>query len=56
MFTRIKEILKYKHDWQIEKRDVTWYPSDRSCVRPDMKKVKPHQLPPLMVKKPAWRQ
>jgi len=31
------------------------YPSQRSCIKPDMRHVRPQQLPPLMVRKPAWR-
>jgi hypothetical protein len=34
---------------------VKWYPSNSSCVRKDMTQVRPSQLPPLMVRKPAWR-
>ena len=34
---------------------VVWYPSHKGCVRKDMRQVRPSQLPPLMVRKPAWR-
>ena len=34
---------------------LKWYPSNNGCVRKDMTQVRPSQLPPLMVRKPAWR-
>ena len=35
--------------------DIRVYPSQRSCVRLNMNHVKPEHLPPLMVRKAAWR-
>jgi hypothetical protein len=35
--------------------DIRVYPSQRSCIRLNMNHVKPEQLPPLMVRKAAWR-
>ncbi len=37
------------------KPDIRVYPSQRSCVRANMNHVRPEQLPPLMVRKAAWR-
>jgi hypothetical protein len=34
---------------------IRWYPSSRSCVHPGSRKVKPQQMPPLMVRKAEWR-
>jgi hypothetical protein len=31
------------------------YPSHKSCVKHNMGQVKPEQMPPLMVRKAAWR-
>ncbi len=31
------------------------FPNTRSCVRKDMTRVSPQQMPPLMVRKAAWR-
>jgi len=35
--------------------EIRVYPSQHSCVRLNMNHVKPEQLPPLMVRKAAWR-
>ncbi|MBN2211041.1 MAG: hypothetical protein JW709_06555 [Sedimentisphaerales bacterium] len=35
--------------------EIRIYPSQRSCIRTNMNHVKPEQLPPLMVRKAAWR-
>lgn len=37
------------------KTEIRVYPSQRSCIRLNMNHVKPEQLPPLMVRKAAWR-
>ncbi|MGD2094835.1 MAG: hypothetical protein PVH77_07505 [Phycisphaerales bacterium] len=34
---------------------IRWYPSSRSCVNPGGRRVKPQQMPPLMVRKAEWR-
>ena len=34
---------------------IKWYPGNNSSVRKDPAKIHPSQLPPLMVRKPAWR-
>ena len=54
MFGILKKI-RYHHQWDVKHHDLTWYPSDKSCVRRNMDHVRPHQLPPLMVRKAAWR-
>jgi len=55
MFGWIKKIRKSRHEWKVELSDVKLYPSNRSCVKKDMNNVHPQQLPPLMVRKAAWR-
>jgi len=52
MFARLKK------DKVLLKPDMftlTWYPSDRSCVKHGSNKVSPRQMPPLMVRKAEWR-
>jgi hypothetical protein len=39
----------------LEKDDLRLYPNARSCVRKDMGRVPLQQMPPLMVRKAAWR-
>jgi hypothetical protein len=39
----------------LEKEDLRLYPNARSCVRKDMGRVPLQQMPPLMVRKAAWR-
>ncbi len=51
----MKFLLNKKRTWKIEGRRIKWYPSSKSCVQHDMSNVRPHQLPPLMVRKAAWR-
>lgn len=34
---------------------IRWFPNSRSCVKTHGQKVKPQQMPPLMVRKPEWR-
>ncbi len=34
---------------------IQWYPYSRSCVKTLGKRVKPQQMPPLMVRKAEWR-
>lgn len=40
---------------RIQGIELDVYPSERSCVKPDMRHVRPQQLPPLMVRKAPWR-
>jgi len=35
--------------------EIKWYPNSRSCVHTSGKRVKPQQMPPLMVRKAQWR-
>jgi len=35
---------------------VCWYPSSKSYLNIGSRKVKLRQMPPLMVRKPEWRQ
>ncbi|NLW84302.1 MAG: hypothetical protein GXY41_07875 [Phycisphaerae bacterium] len=35
--------------------DIRVYPSQRSCIRLNMSHVRPEHLPPLMVRRAAWR-
>ena len=34
---------------------IRWYPYNRSCINTNGRKVKLHQMPPLMVRKAEWR-
>jgi hypothetical protein len=44
------------HDPRKELDYNIWvYPSDKSCVKHNMSQVPPEQMPPLMVRRPAWR-
>ena len=51
--------FKKKNDrdsgWKLKSPRVKWYPSNRSCIKQDMTHVRPQQMPPLMVRKAAWR-
>jgi hypothetical protein len=52
MFAKLKKIrLSLKPKLFI----IRWFPSSRSCVKPGNRKVKPQQMPPLMVRKAEWR-
>ncbi|MHC4396816.1 MAG: hypothetical protein ACYS1A_14295 [Planctomycetota bacterium] len=35
--------------------NVRWYPSVWSCVNRGQQKIRPQQMPPLMVRKAEWR-
>jgi len=35
--------------------NIRWYPSNRSCVNTNSRRVKLRQMPPLMVRKAEWR-
>jgi hypothetical protein len=41
--------------WQDVQHTIRVFPSPRSCVKSNMQHVKPEQMPPLMVRKAAWR-
>jgi len=43
------------HKWRIQEYSIDVYPSSRSCVKQNMNHVRPQQMPPLMVRKAAWR-
>ncbi|MCD4831130.1 MAG: hypothetical protein K8R02_04890 [Anaerohalosphaeraceae bacterium] len=52
----IKRRLKGRGDLDsLGRCQVKWYPSNRSCVKADMNNSTPSQMPPLMVRKAAWR-
>ncbi|MHC4752379.1 MAG: hypothetical protein ACYTFW_21205, partial [Planctomycetota bacterium] len=34
---------------------IRWYPSNRVCVNPGNRRIRPQQMPPLMVRKAEWR-
>jgi hypothetical protein len=51
----LKKRRKYEHRWQVTDYNIKWYPSSSSCVRRNMSDVSPQQMPPLMVRKAAWR-
>ena len=52
MFTTLKKI---RLSLKPKLFTIRWFPSSRSCVRPSSRKVKPQQMPPLMVRKAEWR-
>jgi len=52
MFGKLK---KNKLPLKIKPFTVRWYPSNRSCVSAADRRVKPQQMPPLMVRKAEWR-
>ncbi len=51
--------LKEKLDHNKIDRDhvihLRWYPGRRGSSKSDFNNLRPEELPPLMVKKPAWR-
>jgi hypothetical protein len=55
----IKKILKKWFGLYHPAEDIDhkmWvYPSHKSCVKHNMSQVKPEKMPPLMVRKAAWR-
>jgi len=55
MFRRQKKKLTTPPLLEEIKTEIRVYPSQRSCIRLNMNHVKPEQLPPLMVRKAAWR-
>jgi len=40
---------------EITIHNIKWYPSSQSCVRTGIHSTRPNQIPPLMVRKAAWR-
>ncbi|MHC4570762.1 MAG: hypothetical protein ACYS0C_01620 [Planctomycetota bacterium] len=51
----LKRLRKNKLPLNIKLFDIRWYPSNKSCVNTGGQKLKPHQMPPLMVRKAEWR-
>jgi len=51
----LKRPKNCKRQWKVTDYKVKWYPSNRSCVKHNMSNVSPQQMPPLMVRKAAWR-
>jgi hypothetical protein len=39
----------------IELYNISWYPNSQSCLKMDIHRATPAQMPPLMVRKAAWR-
>ncbi len=56
MLRFLKKYLTPTEPWKDVRHDIHIYPSQRSCVKPNMTQVKPEHMPPLMVRKAAWRQ
>ncbi len=50
-----KKYQNKKTPWAILNYEIKVYPNSRSCVKPNMHRVKPEQMPPLMVRKAGWR-
>ncbi|HPD47114.1 MAG TPA: hypothetical protein P5279_10800 [Anaerohalosphaeraceae bacterium] len=46
---------RFRHTWKIKEYAIDVYPSNRSCIKSNMNHVRPQQMPPLMVRKAAWR-
>ena len=55
MFGWLKKLFKYEHEWNLTDHEVAVYPNSKSCIKQDMSRVAPQQMPPLMVRKAAWR-
>ncbi len=51
----LKKLWTPAEPWQDVQRDIRVYPCPRSCVKSNMNRVKPEHMPPLMVRKAAWR-
>ncbi|HOK66048.1 MAG TPA: hypothetical protein PK054_01555 [Anaerohalosphaeraceae bacterium] len=51
----MKRLEKKPVPWLMLNYEIKVYPNLRSCVKPDMNRVKPEQMPPLMVRKAGWR-
>jgi len=39
----------------IELHNISWYPNSQSCLKMDIHRAIPAQMPPLMVRKAPWR-
>ncbi|MDO8303076.1 MAG: hypothetical protein Q7T18_07535, partial [Sedimentisphaerales bacterium] len=46
---------KNKYLWPISLITIKWYPSTRSCVKMSRRPLRHDLMPPLMVRKAAWR-
>ena len=46
---------KNKYLWPISLITIKWYPSTRSCVKMSRRPLRQDLMPPLMVRKAAWR-
>lgn len=51
----IKKLFTVERPWQEVQHTIRVFPSGRSCVKSNMQHVRPEQMPPLMVRKAAWR-
>lgn len=51
----LKKILTVEQPWNDIQHTIRVFPSGRSCVKNNMQHVRPEQMPPLMVRKAAWR-
>ena len=56
IFRFLKKLLNPTQPWKDVRHDIRVYPCQRSCVKSNMSQVSPEQMPPLMVRKAAWRQ
>ena len=55
IFDWLKRKKTFRHTWKIKEYTIDVYPSSRSCIKQNMSHVRPQQMPPLMVRKAAWR-
>jgi len=51
----LKKMLHPAEPWEDIHRDIRFYPCQRSCIKSNMNQARPEQMPPLMVRKAAWR-
>lgn len=51
----INKLFRVERPWANVQPTIRIFPSSRSCVKHNMQHVRPEQMPPLMVRKAAWR-
>ena len=51
----VKNLLQPAEPWRHIRPDLRIYPCRHSCIKSNMSRVNPEQMPPLMVRKAAWR-
>ena len=51
----LKKLVQPVEPWDNIRRDIRFYPCRQSCIKNNMNRVRPELMPPLMVRKAAWR-